>query len=206
MRALALFGLAACASPHAAASPSGRWTNEPQDYVVLHAAAPSPFTQPGCKVVVGPVDHTALMVGRKSVGKYEGEKDESFSASFDQDLDDASTTFANSVQQLGADFFEPGVPSNTFFLRPKMRSWEPGFESGWSRREARMTIVVDVVDSTGALVEQVEVEGTAVVANDAPIAGLRPVATEGASHRMRELAGRLGTSISRYLADRFTCR
>jgi hypothetical protein len=69
-----------------------------------------------------------------------------------------------------------------------------------------MGIVVDVVDSTGAVVEQVEVEGTTVVANDALIAGLRPVATEGASHRMRELAGRLGTSVARYLADRFTCR
>lgn len=206
-RALAILGLANCASPHVPVSASGRWTNEPQEYVVLDAATPSPFTQRGCKVIVEQVDHTALMVGRKTVGKYEGEKAASFAASFDQDLDDASTTFTDSVQKLGADFFEPGVPSNTFVLRPKMKSWEPGFDSSWSRRDAQMKIVVDVVDSTGALVEQVQVEGTMAVSNDMPIAGLRSlVTTEGASHRMHELASRLGTNVSKYLVDRFTCR
>ncbi len=179
---------------------------------MLKAATPNPFTRPGCKVVLEPIDHAKLVVGRKTVAEYEGDKSETVAASFEQDLDDASAKLAEAIKEGNADLFELGLPGNTFTLRPKMTKWEPGFDVQSSNidlhglgRDAEMAIVVDIVDVTGNVVEENGVEGSEAVLRESRVLDMNPVDTSGASRRMRTLATRLGKNIARYISERMSC-
>jgi hypothetical protein len=159
--------------------------------MVVHAE-PSPFTRPGCRLVVEQLHTAELVVGDKPVAQYVGEKSGASADSFDADLRAADQILHERLGlDWGALFVPGGTPDNTFVMRPVFVHWEPGFYAVFASGAGRANLMFDVLSPTGQVLDRFAVEKRA---NDFSSGG-----------RMRTVFKHVGAAASDYLRDNWLC-
>jgi len=161
-------------------------------YRMVAHAEPSPFTRPGCRLVVEPLHVDQLIVGDKPVAQYAGEKNADSADSFDADLHAADQILHERIGLAqGALFMPGGTPDNTFVMRPVFVHWEPGFYAVFAARPGEARLMFDVLSPSGQVLDRFAVEKRA---SDFSSGG-----------RMRKVFEKVGAAASDYLADNWLC-
>jgi hypothetical protein len=161
------------------------------NYTVTGHAESAAFARPSCRIIVAPIQASALIVGGKTEGAYLADKKDRSVASYESDKSASAEQFRDKLMAKNGVAFAPGAPESTFTIRPTWTSWEPGYYAGMFSKPGVVHLMLDVVAADGKTVDQVSVEARAM--------------DYATGSRMREALGNAGAGVSNYIADNWKC-
>jgi hypothetical protein len=163
-------------------------------WTVIKSVEPNPYATGACKVAVQPLDFSGVRIGNVTEQEWLAKKPPEETGSYNTDKGTMSQNFqtelvANTVPYTTAGGTAPYV------LKPKLTMWEPGFFTAFVNKPSECSLVVEVTDDKGAVLDEI------TTSTQIPASIYNP-STGG---RMHSCGKQLGRIAAKFLSSRLTC-
>jgi hypothetical protein len=163
-------------------------------YTVIKQAEPNPFPAQQCKVAVAPVTFDNIRIGKSAEADWLAKKGAEEVAAYQTDKQTVNTLFTNQVVSKASPFVAAGA-AGPFVAKPRLTMWEPGFYSAFVNHDSEASMVVEITDDKGTVLDEV------TFSTRVPASIYNP-STGG---RMHTASKQLGSIFASYLATRLSC-